>query len=115
MSSIKQNYYRTFQHCFHVYCLYIAFFYKKNNRHCLVDDIDFDRQKLIQKLNEYKHRIEQLERYLGGIKPTRKNTSIYINENSPYQSRRDLFETDIERSVQDEWMEKAKVLYKYIV
>lgn len=21
MSSIKQNYYRTFQHCFHVYCL----------------------------------------------------------------------------------------------
>ncbi|ORE22938.1 cysteine proteinase [Rhizopus microsporus] len=65
-------------------------------------------QKLIQKLNEYKHRIEQLERYLGGIKPTRKNTSIYINENSPYQSRRDLFETDIERSIQDEWMEKAK-------
>ncbi|ORE08732.1 cysteine proteinase [Rhizopus microsporus var. microsporus] len=76
--------------------------------HCLVDDIDFDRQKLIQKLNEYKHRIEQLERYLDGIKPTRKNTSIYINENSPYQSRRDLFETEIERSIQDEWIEKAK-------
>ncbi|CAO3701156.1 unnamed protein product [Rhizopus stolonifer] len=39
---------------------------------------------------------------------TTNNSSLYINEDSPYQKRRDLFDSDFERTEQDEWMEKAQ-------
>lgn len=64
-----------------------------------------DRNKLIQKLNEYKHRVEQLGRYMDA----RKHSSLYINENSPYQHRRDSCDSEIIRTEQDEYNDKAKV------
>lgn len=65
-----------------------------------------DRNKLIQKRNEYKHRVEQLERYMDGTKQT---SFLYINENSPYQQRRDSCDSDIVRTEQDDYNDKAKV------
>lgn len=69
-------------------------------------DNGMDRNKLIQKRNEYKHRVEQLERYMNGTKQT---SFLYINENSPYQQRRDSCDSDIVRTEQDDYNDKAKV------
>lgn len=69
-----------------------------------------DRNKLIQKRNEYKHRVEQLDRYMNGTK--QHQTSLYINEDSPYQQRRDSCDSDIFRTEQDEYNDKAKVKYE---
>jgi calpain-7 len=68
-----------------------------------------DRNKLIQKLNEYRHRIEQLERYMDATKAN--SPSIYINENSPYQQhqRRDVSDSEIARTEEDEYNDKANV------
>lgn len=66
-----------------------------------------DRNKMIQKLNEYKHRIEQLERYMETTRST--STSLYINENSPYQQRRDSTDSEIFRTEEDDYNDKAKV------
>jgi calpain-7 len=68
-----------------------------------------DRNKLIQKLNEYRHRIEQLERYMETTKTN--STSLYINENSPYQQRRDSRDSDITRTQEDDYNDRAKVKY----
>lgn len=67
-----------------------------------------DRTKLIQKLNEYKHRVEQLGRYMNATKPS----SLYINENSPYHQRRDSSDSEIVRTEQDDYNDKAKVKQK---
>jgi phosphopantetheine adenylyltransferase len=66
-----------------------------------------DRNKLIQKLNEYKHRVEQLERYMETTKTN--STTIYINENSPYQQRRDSTDSEIIRTEEDDYNDRAKV------
>ncbi|KAI7894172.1 uncharacterized protein EV154DRAFT_415548 [Mucor mucedo] len=63
-----------------------------------------DRNELIGKLNEYKHRVEQLGRYMNATKPS----SLYINENSPYQQRRESFDSEIIRTEQDDYNDKAK-------
>lgn len=62
---------------------------------------------MIQKLNEYKHRIEQLQRYMVTTKTT--STSLHINENSPYQQRRDSTDSEIFRTEEDDYNDKAKV------
>ncbi|KAG1249535.1 hypothetical protein G6F68_013271 [Rhizopus microsporus] len=36
------------------------------------------------------------------------NSSLYINEDSPYQKRRDLFDSNFEKTEQDKWIEKAQ-------
>lgn len=67
-----------------------------------------DRNELIQKLNEYRHRVEQLERYM---ETTKTNTaSLYINENSPYQQRRDSADSDFVRTLEDDYNDRAKVI-----
>lgn len=66
-----------------------------------------DRNKMIQKLNEYKHRIEQLERYMETKKAT--STSLHINENSPYQQRRDSTDSEILVTEEDDYNDRAKV------
>ncbi|KAI9354702.1 hypothetical protein BD770DRAFT_324684 [Pilaira anomala] len=68
-----------------------------------------DHNKLIQKRNEYKHRVEQLDRYMNGTK--QHQTSLYINENSPHQQRRDSCDSDIFRTEQDEYNDKAKFCF----
>ncbi|KAG2237583.1 hypothetical protein INT48_004485 [Thamnidium elegans] len=81
----------------------------KNFSDLLLDkDNGMDRNKLIQKRNEYKHRVEQLERYMDGTKQT---SFLYINENSPYQQRRDSCDSDIVRTEQDDYNDKAKFCY----
>lgn len=77
------------------------------------NDMKLDKNKLIQKLNEYKHRLEQLERYMDSTKVTN-NSSLYINEDSPYQKRRDLFDSNFEKTEQDKWIEKAQVTFLYL-
>lgn len=72
--------------------------------------MESNNDKLTQKLKEYQHRLEQLEQYMKNTKTTN-NSSLYINEDSPYQKRRDLFDSDFERTEQDEWMEKAQVFF----
>ncbi|KAF1798666.1 hypothetical protein V8B55DRAFT_1523513 [Mucor lusitanicus] len=69
-------------------------------------DNGMDRNKMIQKLNEYKHRIEQLERYMKTTRAT--STSLYINENSPYQQRRDSTDSEIFRTEEDDFNDRAK-------
>lgn len=73
-----------------------------------------DRNKLIQKLNEYRHRIEQLERYMDATKTN--SPSLYINENSPYQKqRRESCESEIHLTEEDELNDKAKVCKKRVL
>lgn len=73
-----------------------------------------DRNKLIQKLNEYRHRIEQLERYMDATKSN--SPSLYINENSPYQQqRRESRESEIIRTEEDELNDKAKVCKRVFI
>lgn len=71
---------------------------------------NLDRNKLIQKLNEYRHRIEQLERYMDATKTN--SPSLYINENSPYQKqRRESCESEIHLTEEDELNDKAKFAF----
>ena len=77
---------------------YLPFFIDKDN--------GMDRNKLIQKLNEYRHRIEQLDRYTDATKNN--STALYVNENSPYQ-RRDSTASNIVRTEEDDYNDKAKV------
>ncbi|KAI9253001.1 hypothetical protein BY458DRAFT_522456 [Sporodiniella umbellata] len=70
-------------------------------------DADFSTDKLVQKLKEYEHRLEQLNQYTKNTKKEN-NSSLYINEDSPYQKCHDLFDYDVERTEEDIWTEKAQ-------
>ncbi|KAI8979256.1 hypothetical protein BDF20DRAFT_868518 [Mycotypha africana] len=70
---------------------------------------DIDHNELLQKLNQYRQRVEQLNHLLvlTKINPS----SLYINENSPHQQRRDSNDSDISRTEEDEYTEKAEFAF----
>ncbi|OBZ91745.1 Calpain-7 [Choanephora cucurbitarum] len=65
-----------------------------------------DRNEILQKINRYRHRVEQLERYMETTKSN--SPSLYINDQSPHKYRRDSIDSDDERTIEDDYADKGK-------